>query len=150
MKVVIDTNIFMDAWSDNFSYARKIVDAVISGELEAVASHKIWREYQLILDRLVNDERHYELANRFFSAVRMVDVRRRVSVVKYDRDDNKFFACAEEAGAEYIISNDMHLIEVGEYNGIKALKPKDFWLEYEGKGKDGSEDWKKWVRAIIH
>ncbi len=149
MKVVIDTNIFMDAWSDNFSYARKIVDAVISGELEAVASHKIWREYQLILDRLVNDERHYELANRFFSAVRMVDVRRRVSVVKYDRDDNKFFACAEEAGAEYIISNDMHLIEVGEYNGIKALKPKDFWLEYEKNGKGESDDWKNWMKGIM-
>jgi len=149
MKIVVDTNILMDAWSDNFSYARKIVDAVISGEIQAVASHKIWREYQLILDRLVNDQEHYDLANRFFEAVKMVEVRRRVNVVKYDRDDNKFFACAEEAGVKFIISNDMHLIEVGEYQGIRAMRPKDFWLEYEAEEKDSDGDWKNWMRTIM-
>ncbi|NMC51941.1 putative toxin-antitoxin system toxin component, PIN family [Candidatus Kuenenbacteria bacterium] len=149
MKIVVDTNILMDAWSDNFSYARKIVDAVIRGDIAAVASHKIWREYQLILDRLVNDEEHYNLANSFFAAVEMVEVRRRVNVVKYDRDDNKFFACAEEAGAEYIVSNDMHLIEVGEYKGIRAMKPKDFWLGYEAGGKDDGADWKNWMKGIL-
>lgn len=148
-KIVVDTNILMDAWSDNFSYARRIVDAVISGEIRVVASHKIWREYQLILDRLVNDQKHYDLANRFFQAIEMAEVRRRVDVVKYDRDDNKFFACAEEAGAEYIISNDMHLIEVGEYKGIRAMKPKDFWLEYEKDGKDEGADWKNWMKGIL-
>ncbi len=149
MKIVVDTNILMDAWSDNFSYASRIVEAVISGELQAVASHKIWREYQLILERLVNDQKHYDLANRFFQAIEMIEVRRRVDVVKYDRDDNKFFACAEEAGAEYIISNDMHLIEVGEYKGIRALRPKDFWLKYENDGEDRNDNWKNWMRSIM-
>ena len=149
MKIVVDTNILMDAWSDDFSYARKIVDAVISGEIQAVASHKIWREYQLILDRLVNDQAHYALANNFFGAVVMANVHRRVNVVKYDRDDNKFFACAEETGAEYIISNDTHLIEVGEHKGIRAMKSKDFWLEYEAGEKDEGADWKNWMRGIM-
>ncbi|NMB48337.1 putative toxin-antitoxin system toxin component, PIN family [Candidatus Kuenenbacteria bacterium] len=149
MKIVVDTNILMDAWSDNFSYASRIVEAVISGELQAVASHKIWREYQLILERLVNDQKHYDLANRFFQAIEMIEVRRRVDVVKYDRDDNKFFACAEEAGAEYIISNDMHLIEVGEYKGIRAMKPKDFWLEYESESNGGDGGWKSMMKGIL-
>lgn len=148
-KIVVDTNVLMDAGSDNFSYARRIVDAVIAGDILAVASHKIWREYQLILDRLVNDQKHYSLANDFFGAVEMVEVFRRVEVVKYDRDDNKFFACAEEAHAEYIISNDMHLIEAGEYKGIRAMKPKDFWLEHEGQAKDGGDDWRNWVKGIF-
>ena len=149
IKIVVDTNILMDAWGDNFSYARRIVDAVITGDILAVASHKIWREYQLILDRLVNDQKHYSLANNFAGAVEMVEVRKRVEVVKYDRDDNKFFACAEEAGAKYIISNDMHLIEVGEYRGIRAVKPKDFWLEYEASEKDGGDDWRNWPKRIM-
>ena len=149
MIVVIDTNILIDAWRDDFSYTRKIIDAIISGEITAVASHKIWREYQTILDRLVNDQDHYDLAQRLFSAMDMVNVRSREKVVKYDPDDDKFFNCALDGEAEYIISNDSHLWEIGEYKGIKVKQPKDFWLEYEVQNRDGGEVWKDWMKQIM-
>lgn len=150
MKVVIDTNILIDAGGDDLSYTRKIIDAVLRGDIKAYASHKIWKEYQLILDRLVNDREHRELMNDFFSAIEIIEPKRRVRVVKYDKEDNKFFEAAVEARAEYILSNDMHLFEAGEFEGVRAIKPKDFWLEYEKSGdKGGKKEWQNWMKGVM-
>lgn len=151
MVIVIDTNVIIDAWRDDFAYPRKIVDEVITGNIRAVASHKIWREYELILNRLVNDDGHRELADRFVSAVEMVNSGPRVNIVKYDKEDNKFFSAALAGKADYIISNDMDLREVGEYRGVEVKTPEDFWLEYKrSKDESGSEEWKKWMGGIMN
>ncbi|HZX48614.1 MAG TPA: putative toxin-antitoxin system toxin component, PIN family [Nitrospirota bacterium] len=49
-----------------------------------------------------------------------------VEVVKSDPEDNKFFAAALEGRASYIVSRDIHLHEVKEYQGIKVLTPEVF------------------------
>lgn len=150
LKVVIDTNILIDAWQDDFSYTRRILDEIIKGNLRAFASHQIWREYQLILNRLVNDQRHYGLANRFFNAVELIEPRQKLNIVKYDPDDNKFFECALAAQADYIITHDSHFFEVGAYRGIQPIKPKDFWLKYQTSlDKDGQTEWHTWMKNII-
>jgi len=47
--------------------------------------------------------------------------------VSPDKTDNKFFSCAVEAGADYIVSGDKkHVLSVGEYKGIKTIQPSDF------------------------
>ncbi len=150
MLVVIDTNILIDAWRDDFSYPRRIMDEVMKGNMRAVASNQIIRENKLILDRLVNDQEHYDLVNKFFSYIEVIEVNKKVDVIKYDKDDNKFLACAEEAEADYIISNDSHLLDVGEYAGINILNPDDFWAEYRGQDDEsGSEEWQSWMKGIM-
>lgn len=149
MKIVLDTNILIDAWKDNFSYERRIIDEVMKGNLGAAASHKIWREYQLILGRLVNDKKHYEVMSQFMFYVEMVEPRRKVRVVKYDRQDNKFFEAALEAGAEYIISNDIDLREVGEYEGVQVLTAEDFWHKYQALGDDENSEWQSWAANLL-
>ncbi|PJA92157.1 putative toxin-antitoxin system toxin component, PIN family [Candidatus Kuenenbacteria bacterium CG_4_9_14_3_um_filter_39_14] len=150
LTIVIDTNILIDAWQDDFSYARRIIDEVVTGNIRAVASHKIWREYQLIFDKLINNSRHYEMAQRFFYAVEEVQPQTRIRVVKYDQQDNKFFDAAVAGQAEYIISNDCHLWEIGEYQGIQVKKPEDFWIEYKNKNDDtGSENWQAWMKNVM-
>ncbi len=145
--MVIDTNILIDAWKDDFSYAMRIIKEVKEGNIAAVASHKIWREYQLILDKLVNNPEHYQFMNNFFCLIDIVEPRVRLNVVKYDREDNKFFECALTAQAEFIVTNDIHLIEVGEYQGIRAVKPEDFWAEY--KKDESNNEWQSWMKSII-
>jgi len=150
LTIVIDTNILIDAWKDDYSYPRLIMDEVMSGNIRAVASPKILRENQLILNRLVNNPEHYQMVNKFFNYIDVIPVYKRVNVVKYDRDDNKFFACAEEAKADYIISNDSHLWEIGEYKGTKVMTPENFWLQYKKQNDiDGKKQWKNWMQNII-
>jgi len=149
-KVIIDTNILIDAGEDNFSYARRILDEVIKGHIWAFATHKIWREYQLILHRLINDQQHLAWANKFFSALKIVESKIKLDVVRYDKEDNKFFEVAVTVKAHYIITSDIHFFEVGEYQGIEPIKPKDFWLKYEASlDKSGQVEWQKWVKNII-
>jgi len=150
IKVVIDTNVLIDAWRDDFSYTRKIINEVLQGNIKAIASHKIWREHQVILDRLVNDAEHLALANEFFSAIEIVEPKIKVNIVKYDKDDNKFFEAAITGKVNYIISNDSHLWEIGEYKKIKVLKPADFWAEYKKKNDtNGSYEWQNWVGGLL-
>ena len=47
--------------------------------------------------------------------------------VSPDPDDDKLFACAVEAEADYIVSMDKrHVLSVGEYQGIQTIHPTDF------------------------
>lgn len=50
--------------------------------------------------------------------------------VSPDPDDDKLFACAVEAEADYIVSMDkQHVLSVGEYQGIETIHPTDFVRE---------------------
>lgn len=44
-----------------------------------------------------------------------------------DPEDNHIFACAVEAGADYIVSGDeRHILPVGTYQSIPVLRPREF------------------------
>ena len=47
-------------------------------------------------------------------------------MIKDDPPANKYLACALEAEAQYIVSGDRHLLDVGQYQGIKILNAKAF------------------------
>lgn len=49
-----------------------------------------------------------------------------LAVVRVDPDDDKFIECAVELKAEFIITGDKALEDVGEYIGIKILLPHEF------------------------
>ena len=47
--------------------------------------------------------------------------------VSRDPDDDKLFACAIEAEADFIVSMDKKdVLSVGEYQGIQTIHPTDF------------------------
>ena len=45
-----------------------------------------------------------------------------------DPDDDKYLAPALEGRAEFIISGDLHLLELRVYQGIEIIKPADYLL----------------------
>jgi putative PIN family toxin of toxin-antitoxin system len=55
-------------------------------------------------------------------------------VVVADRDDDKIIAAAVESGAEYIVSEDHHLRDIGEWAGIKIVNRKEFMIELDRLG----------------
>ena len=51
--------------------------------------------------------------------------------VSPDPNDNMFFACAVEAGATHIVSDDTHhILPIMEYHGVRPLPPGAFMAEY--------------------
>ena len=60
-----------------------------------------------------------------------------------DPDDNKFLDAAVAGGATCIISDDAHLLDLGEVNGVKILSPKQF---IQSNGND--EEWENIASMI--
>ena len=66
MKIVIDTNVLINGFKDEYSYEKKIIDAVIAGEIEAYANKQTLRENKLIASQLIdNDDYRQELDKLF-------------------------------------------------------------------------------------
>ena len=146
MKVVIVTNILIGSTWDESSYSKRVVDLVIRGEIEACATHPIIRENQLLLKQAVPNPRQKEFLEKYFANVKEVPIKHHRRVVRFDPEDDKFINAALSARAEYIITNDSHLLEVDGYEGLKIIRPKDFWCEYKG---EDIFDWKDWARGIM-
>jgi predicted nucleic acid-binding protein len=53
-----------------------------------------------------------------------------VKAVLADPEDDVFVSCALNAGATYLVSGDQHLLELGQYAGVKILTVREF-LERE-------------------
>lgn len=52
--------------------------------------------------------------------------RLRIQVVHEDPDDNIIIACALEAGADYVVSDDHHLLDLKHYHSIQIVSSKAF------------------------
>ncbi len=55
-------------------------------------------------------------------------------VVTADPDDDKIIATAVAAKATYIVTEDRHLLDLGQYQGIKIMNRADFATELDRLG----------------
>ncbi|MDD5290365.1 MAG: putative toxin-antitoxin system toxin component, PIN family [Patescibacteria group bacterium] len=150
MKAVIDTNVLINALNDKNSIAWQILELATTDKVEFFASPKIINEYKLVIDREVASVKDKQELNDFISAVHVAPVTHRVKAVKFDPEDDKFLDIALSVGAEYIISSDAHLVELEEYEGVKILKPDEFWYKYRNESdENGDEEWKKLFGEIF-
>lgn len=136
MNVVIDTNILIESTADEFSYPKRIIDEVLSGNIEAYGTNPIIRENQLLLEEIVPNENQRQFLEDYFARIIEVPVRFNHQVIDMDPEDDKFINAALSAAAEYIITNDDHLLQHDGYEGIQIKKPDDFWFSYKGEDED--------------
>ena len=139
MKVILDTNILINALNDKNSMAWQILELATKGEVEFFASPKIINEYNLVIDREVANEAEKQELTAFIARVHVAPVTRQVQAVKFDPEDDKFLDIALSVGAEFIISADAHLVELGEYEGVKILKPEEFWYQWQNESDESGE-----------
>lgn len=53
------------------------------------------------------------------------------AVVTADPDDDVVIACAVAGSADYIVSGDRHLLDMGEHAGIRIVRPTTFLVVLE-------------------
>lgn len=56
----------------------------------------------------------------------LVIIKNELDAVKEDPSDNKFLETALNGKADYIITQDNHLLKIKEYKNIKIMAPKEF------------------------
>lgn len=144
MRVVLDTNVLIDGFKDEYSYEKRVINEIIAGRLDAYANKQTLQENRLIIDQLLENPEYREELNNFFAQVTHVINRRRIHIVP-DEEDNKILESAVEAGAEYLITSDRDLLGLGGYGDIKILKAIDFWAQYKDEGAD---TWNEWANFL--
>ncbi len=127
MRVVLDTNVFVSGIHWNGS-SEKILKAWMRNDIDLVSSLPIIEELLRILISFKvplepDDISWWE--SLILEKSMIVVPTERVNVVT-DPDDNQFVEAALEGKAQYIISQDKHLLILKEYRGIKVLHPDNF------------------------
>ena len=127
MRVVLDTNVFISGiyWTGS---SEKILSSWMNKDFELVSSLPIIDELVRILMSfkvpLEPDDISWWESLILEKSVIVVPTKK-INIVS-DPDDNKFIEAALEGKAEYIVSQDNHLLILKEYRGIKVLHPDEF------------------------
>lgn len=132
-RVVLDSNVFISAIVFG-GKPRDILSLAISGKVKLALSGDILDEIRAVLTgkkfrypaRVL-----YSIEKEIVAISEIVDPKEEIQAIPRDPADNKVLACAVEAKSNYIISGDVHLLELGRFRNIKILSPEDFLREYE-------------------
>ncbi len=131
-KVVIDTNVFIsgviskgipsfliDLWKEG-KFHLLISEPIINEMIEVMHRPRIKDLYK------IDNQTIEELIIEIYEKAEIVRVSHPIDVIKDDPGDNKFLACALEGGADYIITGDIHLINIKSFRNIQIVNPREF------------------------
>ncbi|MDR1053840.1 MAG: putative toxin-antitoxin system toxin component, PIN family [Planctomycetaceae bacterium] len=128
MKIVLDANIFISSffWGGN---PRTVLERTIIGIDELFVSKEILDEINDVIGRPKFHANRKEI-NHFLNSIEEIASKvvpqRRISNGSRDKTDNKYIECGITAHVDYIISGDIHLLEIKEYESIKIVTAKDY------------------------
>ena len=125
-RVVLDTNVLVAAAYAPASASRQIVEACLRGELAAIESEETIREHRYILGRAVRTGAYQGRLEQFLSSSTLVAPERTPRHVPDDAEDDKFLAAALAGRAEWIVTNDHHLLALDPYWEIRIARPGEF------------------------
>jgi putative PIN family toxin of toxin-antitoxin system len=142
MIIVLDTNVVVSAMLSPSSPPARIIHHLEAGEFSVAISKAMLAELRRalgypkilklvkfpneILDAFIS---HYE------SSATLVEPQFELHVTKEDLADNRVLECALAGGASFIVTDDRHLLDLKEYQGVVILPPAGFitFLALEGK-----------------
>ena len=136
IRAVIDTNIIVSAffWGGT---PRAVLDAARAKRFQMITAKEMIDELADVIsrpkfaDRLaqIGDTVDSLLENDYRALVEVVKLAEIESIIVDDPDDDALIACALGGAADYIISGDHHLLDMGEYQGIKMWTVSRFLEE---------------------
>ncbi len=130
MKVVLDTNIFVSGifWPGASS---KILEAWKNERFDLLMSISIHEEIMRVITSFRKELGLDQIS--FWNKVLIFETifvlpKEKISIITADPSDNKFLEAAVEGNADYIVSQDKHLLHVKEYHGVPIVTPEGFLL----------------------
>lgn len=128
MKVVFDTNVLVAAF-------------LTEGLCSKLLGRARRRDFDLILCSVITNEFQQALTNKFSVSSEIIDAVllvlseaaketrqdiHSIPRVCRDPDDDLVLACAQDAGADYLVTGDEDLLVLKAYKTITIISPRDF------------------------
>ena len=132
MKVLLDTNVLVSGtfWIGN---SAEIIGLIDTGKFELILSEEIIDEYNDVVNRDEIIDKVYDKGLAINKSVQKVITNsiivypiERFNIIKDDPDDNMILECAVEGNADFIITQDNHLLKMKEFRGIKIITTSEF------------------------
>lgn len=146
MRAVFDTNVLIDGFADDFSASARLIDAVREQKLEAYYTVKLRREYELLLQRLIDNPDYRRRIEDFLATAHAVSPGA-ADVRLDDPEDYKVAEAAAGGEADVIITNDHHLLDAGEIGVSRCVTPQEAWVMY-AEETGASSDWDNWLKGL--
>ena len=138
-RIVIDTNVVVSAVLSPKGKPAAVIDLVIDGDFLLILSEAILEEVRrvfsyskikkLCLKNGISQPEINTLVETLSDISFLVPGKLELDIIKSDPADNKFLACAVEGKADFLVSGNHHLTELGTYQTIQILTPTDFLLQ---------------------
>jgi len=123
-KAVFDTNILVSAWFWEGNES-KLMESVEEGFIHGYGSKQLIEELCRTLRypkfNLSQDEVE-SIRSIYLLLFKIVNPKQAINIIPEDPGDNMVLECALEAKVNYIVSGDHHLLNVGEFRGVKIVK----------------------------
>jgi putative PIN family toxin of toxin-antitoxin system len=131
VRVVLDTNVLIgDAYNKESASAR-IVESCLEGRLTPLVSEALRAEYERMLPRAVRGPFWRSRFEQLLSGSEVAEFEVIAAVVEEDPSDDILFATAISGRAHAIITNDRLVLRVGNYQGIRVVRPRQFITQWD-------------------
>ncbi len=133
LKILLDTNVFVSALINPHGKPAQILNYVFENKIRLFTSPSIIEELQRVLSYPKLVKRHglekqelKEFISDLLSIMSLVEGKKAIELIAEDPADNNYLSCAVDAKADFIVSGDTHLLNLGEYEGTQIITPTQF------------------------
>ena len=133
LKIVLDTNVFVSALINPRGKPAQILNYVFESKVRLFTSPSIIEELERVLSYPKLVKRHglekeelKKFVSDLLSILSPVEGKKAIEVIVEDPADNNYLSCALDAKADFIVSGDIHLLNLREYEGIQIITPAQF------------------------
>jgi putative PIN family toxin of toxin-antitoxin system len=138
-RIVLDSVILVSAFVTENGLAAQLLDKLVE-KAELYITEEILQETRRVLlekDHLRSRFSYSDTnVERFIEALRtkcvVVEPLPDLRVIERDPKDDIITACAVAAQADYIVSRDLDLLDLKEYQDIRIVSPEDFMHHLRG------------------
>jgi len=133
IKAVLDTNQFVSGIIMKKGASRRLLQAWRKSAYMLITSQEILEELYRVLKypRII---KNYHLTEKDISSLFnliqaeavVLSTTPKIDIIKENPDDNKILSCAIEAKADYIVSGDKHLKNLGQFKKIDIVNAREF------------------------
>jgi putative PIN family toxin of toxin-antitoxin system len=126
-RAVPDTNVLVSAFVFK-GLPASLMDVAADEIFKPVTSQTLLDEFDEILQRKFHwpVSRRDAVLRKLQIICDVVSASNSLHVIKADPDDDRVLECAIAGRADYIISGDKHLLNLGSYNGIAIVTVRQF------------------------
>ena len=129
VKIVLDTNILISSLLFKGELAGG-VDLWKKGKIIPIFSRDTFDEFKTVLEypkfSLTAQEMKVIIEEEVLPFFEVIEVADKIKGVCRDADDDKFIACAVSASADFIVTGDRDLLDIGRYKSVRILSVSEF------------------------